>query len=91
MFNITPIGFERFPIPVNPIQAPRVQPVAPKPATRRTEPLAPIRAALGNNDGENDQKSRDSLERQYLLTTETRRSLLDLDPDHPLNGPHPTD
>ena len=75
MLSITPVGYERFPIPVNPIQVRRPQPVTPSPAARRAEPTGPIRAALGDDD----RQARESLERLYLLTVETRRSLLDLD------------
>jgi|SaaInl7_135m_RNA_FD_contig_31_55893_length_390_multi_3_in_0_out_0_1 hypothetical protein len=81
MLSITPIGYERFAIPVNPIRVRRPQPVPPRAEARRTEPMGPIQAALSRSD----QKSRDPLEPLYLLTVETRRTMLDLDPEHPLN------
>lgn len=87
MSDIAPIGSEHQPIPVNPIRNRRIQRVAPKAAPRRAEPLARVRAV----EEPPDKQKRDPEERFYRLSAETRRALLDLDPEHPLNGPHPTD
>ena len=87
MLSIVPIEYNSQPIPVNPIQYHKVGPVSALPAPRQVEPLVPIQA-VSDRPGQN---ARQPMERLYLLSVETRRSLLDLDPEHPLNGPHPTD
>ena len=85
MTEIAPIGYERFPFPLNQVRKP--VPVKSRPPLRRTEPIAA--ASLTSN--QQDQMEHGSLERQFLLSVGTRRSLLEFDPEHPLNGPHPTD
>ena len=87
MIGPVPVGYERQPIPVNPIQYRKVKTVSSHAASRRAEPLAPARA-ISDQPGQN---TRQPLERLYLLSVGTRRAMLDLDPEHPLNGPHPTD
>lgn len=87
MLSIAPIEYNSQPIPVNPIQYHKAGPAPLRPAPRRTEPLAPVRA-VSDQAGQN---ARQPMERLYLLSVETRQSLLDLDPEHPLNSLHPTD
>lgn len=87
MLSIAPIELSSQPIPVNPVQYHKVGSVSSRLAPRQVEPLAPVRA-ISDQPGQN---TRHPMERMYLLSVETRRSLLDLDPEHPLNGPHPTD
>ncbi len=87
MLNTVPIGSERQPLPVNPIQYRKVQPLSSRKPPRRAEPPAPVRAVPDRRN----QEPHASLEHLYLLSAETRRSLLDLDPENPLSGPHPTD
>ncbi len=84
MSNITPVGQERLFIPVNPSRPREVYSTAPHPKPRRIESLAPARATSRRRD-------RGNTEWFFLLSVETRRSLLDLDLEHPLNGPHRTD
>jgi hypothetical protein len=84
MLSVTPVGQERLFIPVNPIQRRRLHSIKQIPKPRRTEPLAPIHP-ISNHE------NRDPTERFYLLSVETRKSLLDLDPEPPLHAPHPTD
>lgn len=87
MIGTAPVGYERLPLPVNPIQNRKTQLVSARPAPRQVEPLVPVQAVTDRPG----RKARDPLERLYLLTVGTRRSLLQLDLEHPLNGPHPTD
>lgn len=82
MLNAIPVGQERLFIPVNPVRPREVYSTARHPKPRRIESLAPARATLRRRD-------RGNTKWFYLLSVETRRSLLDL--EHPLNGPHPTD
>ena len=87
---IVPTGFANVPIPVNPLRIRR-----PRPVDATSEPLditpvgrtSRIRAPADRKTP----RTYSELESLYLLSVETRRALLELDENHPLNGPHPTD
>ncbi len=87
---IVPPGSANVPIPVNPIRVRR-----PRPAQRTSEPLdiTPVGRPSRTRETADRKTPRtySELEALYLLSVETRRALLELDEDHPLNGPHPTD
>jgi len=86
MLSIAPLGSERFHILVNPIEMRELQAVAPKPAPRRTEPVEPIRAATDQRNP----KDHDAMERQYLLSVDTRRALIDLGSNRRFSNLYPT-
>ncbi len=84
MLDITPVGQERLFILVNPIQNREISSVIQRTASRQIEPLAPARPM-------SERQGHASSERFDLLSAKTLRSLLDLDPKHPLKSPRPTD
>lgn len=87
MLDLKPVGFERFPPLVNPVKT-RISGRG-----RDTPPIDEAKPVLPADPTEHDdRRERDhTFEKLYKLTVATRRELLLLSDDHPLNGPHPTD
>jgi hypothetical protein len=86
MLDLKPVGFERFPPLVNPVK------IRISGRGRDTPPLDEAKPVLLANPTEHDdRRERDhTFEKLYKLTVDTRRELLLLSDDHPLNGSHPT-
>lgn len=77
MSEITPIGHERLPLLVNPIQVLRIERVVPTPAPIEPPEIGPVTAT--SNRQKTDQEV--SLEHSFKLTPETLKTLLELQAD----------
>lgn len=87
MLDLKPVGFERFPPLVNPTKVRITGRGRDTPVVDQAKPLLPVNPTKHDDRRERD----DTFEKLYKLTVDTRRDLLLLSDEHPLNGPHPTD
>ncbi|MDP6390110.1 MAG: hypothetical protein QF654_09475 [Alphaproteobacteria bacterium] len=74
MSEIAPIGFERLPLLVNPIQVLRIERVVPMPAPIGPPQINPVTPT--SNRQKTDQEV--SVEQSFKLTPETLQTLIDL-------------
>ena len=87
MLNIAPLDFERLPILVSPLQIPAIPGDAVKPLSRTTEPVAPV----GTEPNRHGSAADGIPQGTEFRPAGPKMSALDRDPEHPLDGPHPTD
>ncbi len=87
MLNIAPLDYERYAVLVSPLLVPDAARVEAKPPPRHAEQLGPVSAALNRPGLRTGEGLNGSDSRPMELGPKTPER----DPEHPLNGPHPTD
>ncbi|MFQ5763392.1 MAG: hypothetical protein ACE5GT_00545 [Rhodospirillales bacterium] len=87
MSEIAPLDYERWAVLVSPLLAPGAAYVEAKQPPRHAEQLGPVSAALNRPGSRAGEGLNGSDSRPMELGPKT----LERDPEHPLNGPHPTD
>ncbi len=87
MADIAPLDYERWTVLVSPLLAPGAAYVEAKPPPRHAEQLGPVSTALNRPVSRTGEGLKGSDSRPMELGPKT----LECDPEHPLNGPEPTD
>ena len=85
MLNIAPLDYERYAVLVNPLLIPGPVNVAVKPPQRRTEPVNPASADLGNLGS----SAGNAVKSLSAVPARTRTATPDRDLLYALNRPHP--
>lgn len=87
MSNVAPLDHERYAVRGDPPQTHEIVRTEAKAPSMQAHPPVPVTAELGRRDP----VDRGGATRSFPRPLEPLIRWLDRDPDHPLNGPHPTD
>ncbi|MCH7485588.1 MAG: hypothetical protein IIC04_01195 [Proteobacteria bacterium] len=87
MLNIAPLEYERWAVLVSPLLIPEAERVGAKPPPRLAEPVDPVSAEIYRHGWVAGGRPKGPGTR----STEVPRKSHERNPEHPLEGPHPTD